>query len=66
MEMVGYIARILSIKKDTAKALFVLQYCLVVLAPVLMAGACYVIFVSLVGTLDVSGRVGELRKLTIW
>lgn len=47
MEMIGYIARILSSNEVTDKTLFVLQYCLVILAPVLMAGCCYVIFVSL-------------------
>lgn len=46
MEGVGYVIRCFSIKNDTDKSLYVAQYSLVVLAPVLMAGACYVVFVS--------------------
>ncbi|KAH8663098.1 RTA-like protein [Tricladium varicosporioides] len=44
MEGVGYIIRCFSIKSNTDKSLYVAQYSLVVLAPVLMAGACYVVF----------------------
>ncbi|KAH6678341.1 RTA-like protein [Halenospora varia] len=44
MEGVGYVIRCFSIKNDTDKSLYVAQYSLVVLAPVLMAGACYVVF----------------------
>jgi hypothetical protein len=44
MESVGYICRIISTKNVHSKNIFVTSYSLIVLAPVLMAGACYVIF----------------------
>ena len=50
MEAGGYITRCLSIKKDTNKNLYIVQESLIVLAPVLMAAACYVVFV---GTLTI-------------
>lgn len=46
MESAGYIARCLSTQHSKNDTLYILQFLLVVLAPVLMAGACYVIFVS--------------------
>jgi hypothetical protein len=46
MEAAGYIVRCLSIKNVTNKDLFIVQFALVVLAPVLMAASLYVIFVS--------------------
>jgi len=45
MEAVGYIACCLSIKNVTDKDFFVVQFALVVLAPVLMAASLYVVFV---------------------
>ncbi|KAK9365304.1 RTA1 like protein-domain-containing protein [Lipomyces kononenkoae] len=44
MESLGYIVRTVSTKNPDKKGLFVAQFCLIVLAPVLMAAACYVIF----------------------
>ncbi|KAG9239467.1 RTA-like protein [Amylocarpus encephaloides] len=44
MEGIGYIARILSINDQTKKTLYILQFALIVLAPVLMAAGCYIIF----------------------
>ncbi|TAQ90322.1 hypothetical protein B7494_g1394 [Chlorociboria aeruginascens] len=44
MESAGYIIRSISTKHVDSKNLYVLQFCLIVLAPVLMAAACYVIF----------------------
>ncbi|KAF4637771.1 hypothetical protein G7Y89_g290 [Cudoniella acicularis] len=46
MEPAGYISRCLSIKSPTNKSLYIVQFALVVLAPVLMAGACYVVFLT--------------------
>lgn len=47
MESIGYITRCISTQKPDNKNLYVLSFSLIVLAPVLMAGACYVLFVSL-------------------
>ncbi|TVY84656.1 Protoporphyrin uptake protein [Lachnellula suecica] len=44
MEAAGYIARCLSTQKLDNQTLYVLQFSLIILAPVLMAGACYVVF----------------------
>ena len=44
MEAVGYGARIKSAGDPTNKNLYVAQFVLVVLAPVLMAGVIYVVF----------------------
>ncbi|KAI9373259.1 RTA1 like protein-domain-containing protein [Aspergillus egyptiacus] len=44
MEAVGYIARSISAGDVTAQAIFVVQFALIILAPVLMAGALYVLF----------------------
>ncbi|KKK16093.1 hypothetical protein P175DRAFT_0426608 [Aspergillus ochraceoroseus IBT 24754] len=44
MEVVGYITRCLSTWNVTEKSIYVLQFALLVLAPVLMAGVCYVLF----------------------
>ncbi|KAH8602675.1 RTA1 like protein-domain-containing protein [Bisporella sp. PMI_857] len=44
MEVGGYIIRCLSINKPEERALYVAQFALIILAPVLMAGACYVLF----------------------
>ncbi|KAL4901449.1 hypothetical protein BDW74DRAFT_83610 [Aspergillus multicolor] len=44
MESIGYIARCISTQNTTARTVFVLQFSLLILAPVLMAGALYVLF----------------------
>ncbi|KAL5343453.1 RTA1 like protein-domain-containing protein [Aspergillus crustosus] len=44
MEAVGYIARTVSTRDVTARTVYVLQFALLILAPVLMAGALYVLF----------------------
>ncbi|KAL2822151.1 RTA1 like protein-domain-containing protein [Aspergillus cavernicola] len=44
MEAVGYIARTVSTQDVTARTVYVLQFSLLILAPVLMAGALYVLF----------------------
>jgi hypothetical protein len=46
MEAGGYIARVLSINDVYDKDIYVVQYALIILAPVLMAAACYIIFVG--------------------
>ncbi|KAH6892586.1 RTA1 like protein-domain-containing protein [Thelonectria olida] len=48
METAGYIARVFSAKDTTEKKPYVLQFCLVILAPVLMAGVIYVVFSRIV------------------
>ncbi|KAK9234156.1 RTA1 like protein-domain-containing protein [Lipomyces kononenkoae] len=48
MESLGYIARSLSSENPEKRGLFIGQFCLIVLAPVLMAAACYIIFGRLV------------------
>ena len=45
VEVGGYIARCLSIHNQDSKTLYIVKYVLVGLAPVLMAAACYVVFV---------------------
>lgn len=44
VEAVGYIARCFSTQDVTKKPIYVLQFALIILAPVLMAACCYVIF----------------------
>ncbi|TVY20544.1 Protein RTA1 [Lachnellula arida] len=44
MESIGYIVRCLSTQKPDNKVLYVLSFALIVLAPVLMAAACYIVF----------------------
>ncbi|KAL4935668.1 hypothetical protein BDV06DRAFT_234117 [Aspergillus oleicola] len=44
MECIGYIARVVSTQDTTARTPYVLQFSLLILAPVLMAGALYVLF----------------------
>ncbi|KAL4949034.1 RTA1 like protein-domain-containing protein [Aspergillus filifer] len=44
MECIGYIARVVSTQDTTARIPYVLQFSLLILAPVLMAGALYVLF----------------------
>ncbi|CAI7672468.1 unnamed protein product [Penicillium pancosmium] len=44
MEAIGYIARCISTQNVTEKSVYVLQFALVILAPVLMAACCYVLF----------------------
>ena len=46
VELLGYIARVVSTKNVDQKGIYVAQFALVVLAPILMAAAYYVIFVS--------------------
>ncbi|KAL4980442.1 RTA1 like protein-domain-containing protein [Aspergillus desertorum] len=44
MEAVGYIFRCISTQDTSARTVYVLQFVLLILAPVLMAGALYVLF----------------------
>ncbi|KAH8880977.1 RTA1-domain-containing protein [Thozetella sp. PMI_491] len=44
MEAVGYGARIASANDVTARTVYVIQFCLIILAPVIMAGIIYVVF----------------------
>ncbi|KAI1384711.1 RTA1-domain-containing protein [Hypoxylon trugodes] len=44
MELVGYASRIASAKDNTNLTLYALQFCLIILAPIIMAGAIYVVF----------------------
>lgn len=44
MEVVGYIARCISTQNVDEKSVYVLQFALIILAPVLMAACCYVLF----------------------
>ncbi|KAJ5753446.1 ZIP metal ion transporter [Penicillium nucicola] len=44
MEAVGYIARCVSVQHVTDRSIYALQLCLVILAPVLMAACCYILF----------------------
>jgi hypothetical protein len=46
MEAGGYIARIISVNDVYSKNVYIVQFSLIVLAPVLMAAACYIVFVS--------------------
>ncbi|KAF5605585.1 alcohol dehydrogenase 2 [Fusarium pseudoanthophilum] len=48
MEVIGYAARVVSATKPTEKGPYVLQFTLVILPPVLMAGVIYVIFARIV------------------
>lgn len=44
MEAVGYIGRCISTQNVTEKPVYVLQFSLIILAPVLMAACCYILF----------------------
>ncbi|KAL4881014.1 RTA1 like protein-domain-containing protein [Aspergillus karnatakaensis] len=44
MEAIGYIARVISTRDTTERIPYVIQFALLILAPVLMAGALYVLF----------------------
>ncbi|KAJ5758608.1 RTA1 like protein-domain-containing protein [Penicillium odoratum] len=44
MEAVGYIGRCISTQNVTSRPVYVLQFALIVLAPVLMAACCYILF----------------------
>jgi hypothetical protein len=44
VEAVGYAARIASAGSPKNRDIYIVQFCLVVLAPVLMAGVVYVVF----------------------
>ena len=44
MEAVGYGARAVSAGDVTARTVYIVQFCLIILAPVLMAGVIYVMF----------------------
>lgn len=46
MEVGGYIARCISVKNPDSSSVFITQTALIVLAPVLMAAACYIVFVT--------------------
>jgi hypothetical protein len=45
VEAAGYITRVISAKNVDNKDPYIIQFTLVVLAPVLMAAACYIVFV---------------------
>jgi hypothetical protein len=44
VEAVGYIARCVSTQNVTDKSIYALQFSLIILAPVLMAACCYILF----------------------
>jgi hypothetical protein len=44
VEAIGYIARCASVQNTSERPVYVLQFSLIILAPVLMAACCYVIF----------------------
>ncbi|CAG8896947.1 unnamed protein product [Penicillium egyptiacum] len=44
MEAIGYIGRCASVQNTSERPVYVLQFSLVILAPVLMAACCYIIF----------------------
>ncbi|KAJ5784971.1 RTA1 like protein-domain-containing protein [Penicillium pulvis] len=44
MEAVGYIGRCISTQNVSARSVYVLQFALIILAPVLMAACCYILF----------------------
>ncbi|OIW33233.1 RTA1-domain-containing protein [Coniochaeta ligniaria NRRL 30616] len=44
MEAAGYGARIASAADTTARTVYIVQFCLIILAPVLMAGVIYLVF----------------------
>ncbi|KAJ5925099.1 ZIP metal ion transporter [Penicillium verhagenii] len=44
MEAVGYIGRCISVENVTARSVYILQFALIILAPVLMAACCYILF----------------------
>ncbi|KAJ5604514.1 RTA1 like protein-domain-containing protein [Penicillium lagena] len=44
MEAVGYISRCISVENVTQKQVYVVQFALIVLAPVLIAACCYIVF----------------------
>ncbi|KAF4962410.1 hypothetical protein FSARC_9519 [Fusarium sarcochroum] len=48
MEIIGYVARVVSATEPTKKGPYVLQFTLIILPPVLMAGVIYVVFGRLV------------------
>ncbi|KAJ5375734.1 ZIP metal ion transporter [Penicillium concentricum] len=44
MEAIGYIGRCISVQNTLERPVYVLQFALIILAPVLMAACCYIIF----------------------
>ncbi|KGO73876.1 Zinc/iron permease [Penicillium italicum] len=44
MEAIGYIGRCVSVQNTLKRPVYVLQFALVILAPVLMAACCYILF----------------------
>lgn len=48
VEAAGYAARTVSATDTTARTIFIIQFCLIILAPVLMAGVIYVLFSRIV------------------
>jgi hypothetical protein len=44
MEAVGYGARIASARDVSARTVYIVQFCLIILAPVIMTGIIYVVF----------------------
>jgi hypothetical protein len=44
VEAAGYGARIASAADTTARTVYIVQFCLIILAPVLMAGVIYLVF----------------------
>jgi len=54
VEVAGYIARCFPMQSPTSKNLYSVQFSLVVLAPILMAVACYVVFVGVRTQVDLN------------
>jgi hypothetical protein len=48
VEVIGYAARVVSATEPTKKGPYVVQFTLVILPPVLMAGVIYVVFARIV------------------
>ena len=46
VEAAGYVARCISVQNVDNKDLYIINFALVVLAPVLMAAACCIVFVN--------------------
>ncbi|KAJ5805225.1 ZIP metal ion transporter, partial [Penicillium riverlandense] len=44
MEAVGYISRCISVENVTKREVYVVQFALIILAPVLIAACCYIVF----------------------
>ncbi len=45
MEVIGFIARVISARNTSSRAPYIVQFVLIVIAPVLMAAGLYIVFV---------------------